>query len=373
MRVTHLIRTAGVSGVERYVLALLPALQARGVDVDLLLLHGPEDPPPVLDGLAAATGIPVTTRRMAGRIDPGLVASLADHVRHRQANLIHTHRLFADAYGVLAARRAGTLPVVSSRYRTAATPTAPLGRFLTRQIWRSITFGIAPSEAARRYSLEAEGAPPDRLAIVPYGLALDALRVGQGARAVLSAELGLRNPEVLVGLFCPLDLPAEGVEQAIRAFWHVASRHPDAHLLVVGDGPARSALLKRVQGYGLKGRVHLLGPRNDALAILAALDVLLMLCVQEGSAMTLLEGMALGAAVIAPERLAGAEAVTQGESGLVVTPGDLDALTSSLGLLMDDANVRAMLGENGRQRVADSYTAAQSAEGVLAVYQRVAG
>jgi glycosyltransferase involved in cell wall biosynthesis len=373
MRVTHLIRPAGVGGVERYLLALLPALQAKGVDVDLLLLAGPDTPVPPLGDLAATAGLPVTTQRIARRIDPGLVMSLADHLHHRQPDLLHTHRPMADAYGILAGRRAGVRGVVSSHYRASTAPSGFPTRLLTRQMWRYLAFSVAASEAARRFSIESEGAPPDRIMTIPYGLAPDGLRVGQGARAVLSAELGLGTPDVLVGIFCPLDLPATEIEQAIRAFWHVATQHADAHLLVVGDGPARSALLKRVQGYGLKGRVHLLGPRNDALAILAALDVLLVLCGQEGAAMTALEGMALGTAVIAPEGLPAAETVVHGESGLLVTPGDDDQLTSSLGLLLDDANVRTMLGENGRERATHGHTAAQAAQQVLEIYTRIAG
>ena len=127
----------------------------------------------------------------------------------------------------------------------------------------------------------------------------------------------------------------------------------------IGDGPDRDALQARIDEYGLGDRVALVGRMtSDAVATeLAASDVLAAPSVpthggkREGIPVVLMEAMASGLPVVA-SRLSGIpELVTDGVSGLLVPPGDDDALAHALATLATDAPLRGRLGAAGRETV----------------------
>jgi colanic acid/amylovoran biosynthesis glycosyltransferase len=127
----------------------------------------------------------------------------------------------------------------------------------------------------------------------------------------------------------------------------------------IGDGPDRDALQARIDEYGLGDRVTLVGRMtSDAVATeLAASDVLAAPSVptqggkREGIPVVLMEAMASGLPVVA-SRLSGIpELVTDGVSGLLVPPGDDDALAHALATLATDAPLRGRLGAAGRETV----------------------
>ncbi len=367
MHVTHMIRTAGLTGIEQHVLALLRALQGRGVEADLVILDGPgETAESVLDA-ARATGIPARRERLGRMLDPGLFARLRDDLRVRRPSLVHTHLLDADLYGTLAARHAGVRAIVSTRYNEAPGHTPRPAGWLRRRKWARPDRIIAVSGYAREEAL-ARGIPPGRLAVIPYGIDPGGLRVGGGARAVLSAELGIPADARLIGIVAALT-GCGGVQQGVEAMWHVSALRPDVHLLLVGDGPAREALAQQVRGFRLGNRVHFLGWRDDIPAVIAALDVLLMPCSGRDQSAVLLEAMALGTAVLAGAGGGVDEIVTDGETGLLVPPGDVDHLTSSLSLLLDEPDLRHNLAEAARSRVAERFPFERMVAGTLDLYR----
>ncbi len=360
-----------MAGVERHLLNLLPALRQRGVQADLILLADPEQAVGHTVMAFQKAGVPVSQMPLPRAFTPELLPRLVRHFRATQPDLVHTHLLHADFYGVLAARRAGVRHVVSSRHNDYALRNRWTVRLLNRWLWGRIDHGIAVSEHMRQFSITQEGARPERVTTVRYGVAPNGLRVGQGARDVLCAELGIPNGAQLVGMLCHLE--NGGVRHGLEAFWHVSARHPHAHLLVTGDGPERDTLQQQARGYRLSDRVHLLGWREDAHPIIAALDVLLVPSLAEGFGLLLLEGMALGTPIIASEASAIPEIVVHGETGLLVTPYDVGHLASSLLLLLDDDQLRARLAEAGKARLQTAFGAERMAEETLAVYRRVTG
>jgi len=137
MRVTHLIRASAGGNIDRYLLTLLPALQADGIDIDLVALacgeapaDGSSAPAERLCRAAGALGIPATCQAMPDRLGPVLPGGLIDLLRQRQPDVVHTHLTYADTAGVLAAHRANkACAVVSSRYHIPDSPYGPFNRW----------------------------------------------------------------------------------------------------------------------------------------------------------------------------------------------------------------------------------------------------
>jgi len=126
---------------------------------------------------------------------------------------------------------------------------------------------------------------------------------------------------------------------------------------VVGDGPLLPALRRQVRELSLEDRVALTGFRRERTAILAAADLLLCPSQREPFGRVAVEAMALGLPVVAAHVGGLPEIVLQGETGLLVPPEDRDALFNAVARLTADRDLRRELGEAGRRRYMDSFTA----------------
>jgi glycosyltransferase involved in cell wall biosynthesis len=140
----------------------------------------------------------------------------------------------------------------------------------------------------------------------------------------------------------------------------------DLRFVFAGAGSEEAALRRRAGQLGVA--VVFAGFQKDIGACLAAADVVAMPSLQEGLGVAALEAMAAGLPVVA-SRVGGlGEAVVDGETGVLVAPGDPVALARALAELARDPGRRARLGAAGRRRVLARYTMAQMAEATLACY-----
>ena len=160
------------------------------------------------------------------------------------------------------------------------------------------------------------------------------------------------------------------------------ARCPEARFLLVGgEDPSQLAYARTVQEtaapFVAQGVVELTGHRTDVVQVIADADVLVIPSVVddrgfglEASPLVAIEAMAVGTPVVA--YAAGGVPELVGECGALVPLGDRHALATTIVSLLQDAGRRRALGECGRARAGERYTAAHMAEGMRAVYRRVA-
>lgn len=369
-RVIHLSKMTGAAGSEGHLLTLLPGLRARDVDARLWILVEPGNPVQDIFDRACGLNIPIERVEIRRHIDPGLWRRLAQQFRAAQPDIVHTHLIHADLYGIPAAHRARVPYVVSTRHNDDKFRYRPALRLLNRWLWSQTDQGIAISEAIRRFSIHVEHAAPDRIRTVHYGLDPAGIIAPPDARAQLRAELGLDSDTLLVGSICRL-IEQKGLIYGIRGFAQIAPRVPNAHYVLAGDGELRSTLHTEVQRLGLSERVHFLGWRYDAQAIFAALDVLLAPSLWEGFGLVFLEAMALGLPIISTHASAIPEVVADGETGWLVPPRDSDALASALFEVLTQPELRHARGAAGRQRLEQQFTVEAMVTRTLSIYDRL--
>ena len=114
--------------------------------------------------------------------------------------------------------------------------------------------------------------------------------------------------------------------------------------LLVGDGPDRGEIEDEIRELGVEGRVQLAGERSDVPALLADSDVFVLSSRSEGLPVSVLEAMAAELPVVASNVGGLGELVVDGETGLLVPPGDPEALAEALGRLIEDRELRRRLG-----------------------------
>ena len=374
MRVVHLIKVNRIAGAETHLLTLLPGLLAEGVDVRLAVLVEPDKPMDTFCAALTAQGVPVERFIIWRDADPALYGRLRRYFRAQKPRIVHTHLQHADLYGIPAARLARVPVVISSRHNENAFRRRLPYRPINRMLWRWTTSGIAISESVARFAIEVEGAAAYKLHTIPYGLPHDPRRAAERPllRAEKRAQLGVSDHQLIVGMACRL-VEQKGVLYALQAFERVAARFPEARLIIAGDGPQRAMLEREAhRTQFMRERTRFLGWRDDVPELMAAFDILLMPSLWEGFGLVALEAMAQRVPVIASAISSLPEIITEGETGLLVPPRDVFALSHALGLLLGDRALRHHMGLMAEDRVETVFGAARMIRQTIQLYHLLA-
>ncbi len=368
MKIVHLAKMTGVSGMEKHLLSLLPGLRAHGIDASLLVLTERNRPMDTYLASMRQLGVPAESIMIGADIDPGLIGRLTHRFRESRYDAVHTHLIHADLYGILAAKRAGIRRIFMTGHNDDRFRRRWPVRLLQGWLWRQVAGGIAISRALRDFVIRYEFAPPERVHVVHYGYDPRPDPNESQARDALCRELNLTPQAPIVGSMCRL-IEQKGLTHAIRAFWQIAEQVQGAHYIIVGDGPLRAMLEQQVEGFQLKKRVHFLGWRDDAAALLPAFDALLMPSLWEGFGIVALEAMAARVPVIASRVSALPEIVENGVTGFLTEPANASALAECLLDVLNNPALAREMGENGRRRLEAEFGVQRMVDGTLKVYQ----
>lgn len=368
--VLHIHKVSGLSGSERHLAILLPALRAQGWEPKILLL-------PVEDGQRAIEeferlDIEVFTAPPGPDLNPLLVARIAKIIRSERPDLVHTHLIHADVHGQAAARLA-RVPAMSSIHAThdfyTGGPTAVAARLAGRAAAKTIAISHHVERFARRHRL----APPDRLETVHYGIDTEAWSNPKKNRAEVRAELAVDDDQVLVGVASRI-YPGKGHDVLIDAVARTLEHVPGLRLVIAGDGPIRSEVEAHARDRLPAAAVDFTGYIDDVPSFLGACDIVAFPTTPafgEGFGLAALEAMAGGVALVASDLDSLPELVDHDNTGLLVAPESVDALTDALTRLATDPGLRKRLGDAGRQRARDEFTIAAMAEHTASLYEDV--
>jgi glycosyltransferase involved in cell wall biosynthesis len=337
-RLLVLITLAEPGGAQESVSLLLPAL-AESFDITLAA-HGSGP----LSESARQAGVPfVELRHVQRPIDPwrdllGLI-ELFRLCRRLRPDIVHAHSSKAGALGRLAAALAGVPIRVFTVHGWAFGAYGGLqGRcylWLERWLSRLTTSVVCVAAAVRELGLTARACDPGQSVVIHNAVDVTSF-----------APIRRRSdpPRIIsVGRFAfPKDFST--LASAL------ARIQPDYRAVLVGDGPDLPQVRAALGRQGLAPRVELLGARRDVHDLLAASDVFVLSSRSEGFPVSILEAMAAGLPVVASDVGGVAEAVVDGETGLIVPAGDAAALAGALERLLEDPGLRRRFGERGRER-----------------------
>jgi glycosyltransferase involved in cell wall biosynthesis len=360
VRVVHVVKAKGIGGAERHLLTLLPALRERGIDTRLLSLDAGGDAARFHRALDEES-VPWTRVPCGVDVSPVLAARVARAVRDQGPHLLHTHMVHGDVYGSIAAHTL-RVPFVSSRHNDDRYLLGPF-RFVDRAFMHGAHKLIAISGAVRAF-LERAGLPRDRFVTIPYGL--DSLPAEPSERS--PAELGI-PPEALLIVAVGRLIPQKDHATLLRAFARVDA--PDARLAILGWGPLEDETRALARDLGIADRVAIPG-RIEPRDWLMRADLFAHSPRWEGFGIVLLEAMHAALPVVATRVSAVPEIVVDGETGLLVPPGDVHGFAAALTALLADDERRKTLGAAGRRRAQEEFSVARMADRTIDVYREAA-
>ncbi len=227
---------------------------------------------------------------------------------------------------------------------------------------------VAVSRSMRR-QLIALGAPPERVALIPYGVEVDP--------AAPRADPGAAPPSFLaVGRFVDKKAP----HLTLLAFSRVARAVPEATLQMIGDGPLREACTSLAQALGITARVAFPGalPPADVATAMAAARCFVQHSVRpasgdmEGTPLAVLEAMAAGLPVVSTRHGGIADAVDENVTGYLVDEGDVPEMANAMLRLAAAPELAAGLGREGWRRALAEYRREDRLRELAALLQRAA-
>lgn len=349
IRIAFVLLHLEPGGLERVLANVMTHLDRDRFAPSLVLLHGKGE-------LADALPEDVEIVRLAVRSRYALPA-LVRALRALRPDVVFSGIPAANFATILAARRLRPRPAVVVNEHTAPRlglgEKRPLPRFLYRLLMRVLypradRVGVPLLDVGEELR-EVLGRPDLRIVELLNPVIDD--RLEEMAREEPSVQFPAGPTFVAAGRL----VPEKGYDLLLDALARMSEvRGETPGLVLLGEGPERTALERRVERLGLGGRVVMPGLVSNPYAFFARARALVVSSRREATPNVIVEAMACGTPVVAVECWTGPRRVLEdGAAGLLVPPGDSDALAAAMTRVLEDRELAARLAERGRVRARD--------------------
>jgi glycosyltransferase involved in cell wall biosynthesis len=355
LRIVHVVLSLDCGGLERLVVALVQKGIVRGQEITVVCLERLGTLAPEVEGLG---GRVVCLNKRPG-IRLRTVRRLKSLLAELQPHVVHTHQIGALFYAGLAARRADVPVVVhtehgktyAGRWRTRL-----LGRFAGRLAGRFICVSRDIAEEVLNYRI----VPRRKVVVVPNGIDAAPFRGHNNSEALLRT-LNIPAEAPVLGTVGRLT-EIKRQDLLIHAFAKLRDLHPAAHLLLVGDGPAKEDLCRMAASLGIVEYVHFTGYQAQPEQYLELMNAFVLTSRSEGMPVTVLEAWAAGLPVVA-SRVGGLpELIDEGKTGFLFPLENETELVRILDSLLRDNVLARQIGLAGREKVVALFSLGQMEE-----------
>jgi glycosyltransferase involved in cell wall biosynthesis len=361
LKVVYVTEDMPVGGQEKVIATLSCGLDPERFAIEVwCLVRGGA----LADQLRQA-GISVRILGLASYHHPVNIVRMAAHLRRAGADIIHTHGSYAWTFGRLAAILAGKVTVVAHVHTNHTYERR-------RHVWieRVLSCGtqkiVCVSQAVRDHLVARTGIPAAKTCVIHNGVPPCAPPSSPRQTSVGPADCLIVSIGSLV--------ENKGHRYLIDAFQQAISICSALRLLIIGDGPLRAELEHRIAKAGLSGRVELTGCVANVHPILDRADMVVLPTIhREGLGLVLMEAQQHALPVIATWIGGIPEVVQNGQSGLLVPPGDHAALGNAIVKLAGDPSLRVKLGAAGRATYEARFRAERMVAQVESLYATICG
>ncbi|MHB1914765.1 MAG: glycosyltransferase family 4 protein [Acidiferrobacteraceae bacterium] len=355
--VIEIIYAPLIGGSETLAFSLCKRWKAKGIPVRICCLYEREGP---LTLMFEQEGIAYDLLDIGGKGLLGRWFTVGRYLRRYRPQAIHVHHfgllvnVFAPAYFT------GCSNIVFTEHSAYVIAHRRWMRRAIRFVVRFVKQMTCVSSSLRAY-FNGLGVPAHKMAIVYNGV--DTERFHPSRLRISQPEIRL----VAVGRM----VEEKDYPLLLEALARLKKRGYVFRADIVGDGPLASILRRQHEYLGLKDEVNLLGPRAEIPEILRRSDIYILSSKSEGMPIALLEAMATGLAIAATAVEAVPEMIVDNVNGLLVAPGDPDALANAIAQLIDDPVLRTRLGARAAKDACSLFSIEHTTE-LYAQYLKIA-
>jgi glycosyltransferase involved in cell wall biosynthesis len=301
------------------------------------------------------------------------LAELTHYLKKNKYDIIHTHNSKAGFLGRLAGRWAHVPVIIHTVHGFAFHMQEPawrqiLFRLLERRASRWCDKMIFISQPLIDWALRERIVGNDKIIKIYSGIDLNQFRpVSEETKARIRRKWHMGVEDAVIGIVSKL-WEGKGHSTLIKAFQEVKKAIPNAKLVIVGEGYLQDSLHALVNELGLNDSILFTGFQMDVSEIIATFDVAVLPSFFEGMGRVLLEAMAMGKPLIA-SRVGGIpDLVEDSVNGILTVAGDVQGLAKVIQQILGDKNLSDRMGQAGRNRVTEQFSAAMMVRNIENVY-----
>ena len=380
VKVVNVVTRLSIGGVAHHVTNLMRGLDPTQYEQQLVCGFEGAGERSMRDVIQAQGVTPILIPRLVGNprlsiADGAAFAHILRFFRRHRPVIVHTHTSKAGLLGRLAARLTG-IPIVVHTFhglvlkghygRLKSSGVRAVERWLAGFSDRLITVSSEDKKDLLAYRI----APTHKIEVIPVGLELDHFIDGRSRRGVLHRELGLDPANRLIGIVGRI-APVKNHRLFFDAMARVLAECSTRHVVVVGDGDLRPAMERYVREIGIADRVSFLGWRYDLPQVYTDLDVVVISSNNEGTPVTAIEAMAAGRPVVATRVGGLPDVISDGETGYLVPPGNVERLASAVERVLSDGETAERLRRKARDSVRHKFVVDRLATDIDLLYRRL--
>lgn len=337
-RIFHIIPELNVGGTEKQLLLVLPELPDTYIhEVVCLMGHG------AIGDALEKRGVKVHYLNGTGNSDLRIPFKLWSLLRRKKPAAIVTYLIYADIVGRIAAPLAGIRTVIESHRSHLFGPA--WWHMVDKYTRRLVSHYTCQTNATKQLLHNKLSIPRDSITAIPNAVVL----ASHGPVSVRS-DLGIAQEDIVITSVANLK-PEKDLGVLLEAFEDAYTSNPNAHVLLVGDGPERSKLEKQILSYQSKHHIHFLGLRDDVKSILYDSDIFVLPTRIEGMSNAILEACAAGLPCVTTNIPTIKDLIIDGKTGFLISPGDVTQLASFLKQLVRDTGMRQSVGSAAKDYV----------------------
>lgn len=384
MRIAHVITRMIIGGAQENTLLCCQDL-IRLYGDDVLLITGPSlGPEGELLGQGRGDEVPLTLVPQLRRAihpwrDLSSYWAIKRILREFQPDVVHTHSAKGGVLGRLAAH---ALRVPAIVHTVHGAPFHPYQGSVARNLFRwceTYAAGrchamVSVADAMTDLLVDAGVAPREKFTTVYSGMDVETFLAANEYRQRARGEFGFEDQHVVIGKIARL-FHLKGHEYLIEAASHVVRQCPNVRFLLVGDGVLRESLQDKIESLGLSEHFHFVGlvPPGRIPEMLGAMDVLVHVSLREGLARALPQALIAGKPVVSYDVDGACEVVVTGETGFLIPPREVESLADALVRLASDEQLRARMGQEGRERFTEQFRHENMTRQLRDLYERLLG
>jgi len=309
--------------------------------------------------------------RLDRAISAGLARRLHEYIKFGNFDVVHGQDIYSSM-ALLSIHSARKRKIPSVLTCHSVHKSGGIWRLIYRPIISAMEHAnrvIAVSGAAKGFCV-ALGVPGDKIEVIPNGVDLSIFNTNVDGSAMRSKLNVKQGPLVATAIRL---VKRKGPEHLVNAFSKVLKKMPNAKLAVAGGGTEAASLRAQIKKLGMGKSVFMLGKlqREEVARLMVAADVFVLPSLFESFGLVLLEAMAVGTPVVCTRTQGALEIVKDGEDGLIVPPGDDDALADAIVRVLSDRQLAKRLMTSGQKTVHEKFSWEKTAKKTLALYRTV--